>query len=765
MCHRLTKRFQDPFTCLSAAPRGQYSTSRGRFYLMWTKPLLLLAIVVAGATASGSSALAQGWILDRSARPNELQLENHQVSALINHQVATVTVSAAIRNPSRLRLEGTFLFPLPAGAAVSAFTLKIDGEVVGGELLPAKEARRTYEEIVRNVLDPALLEWADGNLFRARVFPIDPGASREITLTYDLVLDRTAETVRFVHPLTGALSAGHAGPHRDGQTLGAAPRVTVEITSDADVRNLYSPTNKLTVKRSGASTLVEAGGKLDERARSFVLYYSLSRDHLAATLLTHRPYKRRSGYFMLMLDPPVVRDSRRVAPRDIVFVLDTSGSMAGEKIAQAREAVSYALDRLGEDDRFGLVAFSSDANAFTDELVSTAEVDDAHFFVDQLEARGGTNINEALAKALAMLDDERPGTIVFLTDGLPSTGVVMPKEILQNARANNTTDSRIFAFGVGYDVNTDLLDGLATDSRAFAEYIGPDENIEERVSSFYDRVRYPVMTDITIASTGVRLSELAPRRPSDLFLGDALTLTGRYARAGKTVITVKGTLNGVETTQQVSLDLPDVMRDDAFVARVWATRRIGVLLESIRLEGENEALIDEIVALAKEFGIVTPYTSYLVTEDEARFAAVRELDALTPVGAVVRRSERFAPEAMSESSGKDAVEMSKAIWDLKQARVIRQDDETPLINILGQNLVQTGSGNWLTQSNTENAPEWNLKFGSQAYFAFFQMYPDARAFLKLGNEVAFLFRDQLVVVDATGTASATPTDLRSRFGS
>ena len=736
----------------------------------------LLALAIAISAIAPCQTRAQGWIVDNLNRPTDLVVAGRGITADIHHQVASVTVTTEFYNSSGTSIEGTFVFPLPSGATVSTFSLEIDGEQVAGEVLEAGKARQIYEDIVRKALDPALLEWADNSMFRAHVFPINPKQSRRISLRYDMVLDRTGDVVRFVLPLTGKTSArSTVVPRpwittRDRPTRSAAnttsegttaneTSITLAITSDADVRSVYSPTHELNIDQQGDRTDVEATAALSEIERSFVLYYSVGRDHLAATFIPHRPYSDRPGYFMLMLDPPVTRESATIQPSDILFVLDTSGSMAGEKIEQAKGAVSYALKRLGERDRFGVIAFSSDVDAFSEKLSPINAVDDALYFVDQLEARGGTNINEALTTALNLVDNTRRNTIIFLTDGLPSTGETSIERIRQNVEGANRHETRIFPFGVGYDVNTQLLDGIARSSSAFADYIAPEENLEERVSGFYERTRYPAMTDIEVSIDGVRISKAAPRDPGDIFFGNAMVLTGRYTAPGTAVINISGLVNDERVTQELRLDFPDIERESGFVARIWATRRIGELLESIRLEGESEELKDEVVALAKEFGIVTPYTSYLVREDDPRLAHTP-----SPIGHRMRDIPNRFDAAMQESTGREAVELSRRIAGLQQAKQATDFGGPPAASIAGQTLIQTTDGAWSTQADTSHVQPLDVQFGSEAYFLLARLYPASAEFLTLGDKVTFVFRDRLVRVGTHGRTQATEADLRSWFG-
>lgn len=690
-------------------------------------PLLGLVLALLNATESR----AQGRIIDHRNRPTAAVVSGRDITAAINHQVASVTVETDFYNPGGTALEGTFVFPLPAGASVSKFSLEIDGEPVSGEILEAGKARRIYEDIVRNALDPALLEWADHAMFRARVFPIGPRQTRRISLRYDVVLDRTADVVRVVFPLTNNDSAS---------------KIKLDISSDSEVRSIYSPTHDLRVDRkdprSGSRVSVEATRALSESTSSFVLYYSLGGGHLAATIIPHRPYRDRPGYFMLMLDPPPKLESATVEPTDILFVLDTSGSMAGGKIEQAKGALSYALNRLGDRDRFAIITFSSDVSSFSDGLSSVDAVDDALYFVDRLEARGGTNINEALLQALDMIDADRRSTIVFLTDGLPSTGETSIEKIRTNVEKANEHEARIFPFGVGYDVNTQLLDGIARSSSAVADYIAPDENVEERVSGFYERTRYPAMTDVEVRFDGVRTRKLAPRDPGDVFFGSTMVLTGRYDGPSKGFATVSGFVGGERVTQEIPLDFPAVERQSGFVARIWATRRIGELLESIRLEGESDALKDEVIALATEFGIVTPYTSYLVREDD--------------------RSIRF-DVAMESSSGREAVALSRQLAGFQQAKQAFDIGGPPAATVQGQTLIKTSEGVWSSQANTADFEPLDVQFGSEAYCTLARLYPETAGFLRLGKDVSFVLRNRLVRIGASGLSAATESEVRAWF--
>jgi len=730
---------------------------------------------------------AQGIIVRPDFQPAELELRQHRVNAEIQEQVAVVTVEHEFYNPSSVTVEGTFLFPLPPNAQVSRFSMNVDGKEMIGELLAAEEARRIYEDIVRKSLDPALLEMADYRTFRARIFPIPPRATRRLTLRYDATLSSDGKTVTFQYPLQGSLSYRGAGvpvrvpiPERlpserdqrrePDRIRSQQSTIRLQINTATAVKNIYSPSHRVEIRQArnqSATVEFEANDALD--GRDFLLYYSLDPNEIGATLLTHRPYNDKSGYFMLLISPQVNPDATQVQGRDWVFVLDTSGSMAGEKIQQAKAALRYCLQRLGNRDRFGLVTFSSEARKFRDELATIAARDEAIYHVDRLEATGGTNINEALLSAADLLsgNQNENGMIIFLTDGLPSAGARDEGEIRRNIKNANRNGVRLFSFGVGFDVNTRLLDGLAKESHAFSDYISPQENIEEKISIFYEKVRYPVMSNIEYSFRGVETHALSPNRLPDLFKGGQIILAGRYREGGRATLVLRGQAGNARQEFQYDFTFPRQERERDFVARLWATRRVGDLLDEIRLQGENSELKNEVIALAKEFGLVTPYTSYLVQEDE-RLTLQQPMRMERSAGGSANRPAPAATsgrDMMSQVSGEAAVQMSKSIRVMKSAEVAAEakPQNSGIVTLHGSTLRLQSDGAWIDVEYKTGATAIKLAFASEAYFTFLRVFPEAREFCKLGSKVIFKFRGKFVQVGDGGEKQMSEVKLRELF--
>lgn len=727
-----------------------------------------------------SPLFGQGLVVPQHTGGRGLELIRHAVHAEIFESIAVVNVDHEFYNNSAATVEGDFYFPLPREAQVSKFSMIVDGKTIAGEMLPQNEARRIYEDIVRRCMDPALLEMADSRWFRARLFPVPPKARRAITLRFDAALVRNGNTVVFDYPLHGQLSSHGSLPRPvateealrpESHAATVSTEISLDLRSTTAITTVYSPTHPIEVqRRDNHHASVVCRIPVAEQSRTggkstFQLYYSLTADAVGMTLLTYRPRTDEPGYFLLLASPSFETARSEVTSSAVVFVLDCSGSMAGEKIEQARNALRYCLQRLGTDDRFGIIDFSTQARLFAPQLVQGADaVQSALAHVRQLEASGGTNINEALLAALDLLRGSEHPTIIFLTDGLPTSGLTDEGEIRGNVRRVARRNLRLYAFGVGYDVNTRLLDGLAKENSAFADYIAPQENIEERVVRFYEKTHHPAMTDVACSIEGARVTSLHPAKLPDIFRNDQLTLFGRYTNAGNANILLSGRVGREQRQFKLAAELPQQATDHDFVARLWATRRVGDLLEEIRLHGENEELKKEIEALATQYGIVTPYTSFLVREDAADYFAGQWPVMPMPEYRAKAPEHAASGAAMRAFSGEAAVNFSQSVSRLKKAEVIEAEPSGIRV-IKGATLRLRADGTWLDVNYKEGGKMIKLAFASPAYFAFIKLYPEAKAFCQLGQKVLFNFRGVNVQIAQDGTQQLSETELRRVFGS
>lgn len=612
---------------------------------MLSRALRLACLAVVSVLASALSAGAQGLMIDR--RPHvplnrAYEIRDVSIDARVREQVAEVQVSQTFYNPGSTVIESEYLFPLPEEGAIQNFVLMVDGKEMPGRLLPKEEARRIYEEIVRTKRDPALLEYMGRGLFRTSVFPIPPGAERKVTLRYTQLLKRERDVVEFVYPLSTQRFTA-----KPIQRLNLAMR----IESREPIKSIYSPIYDTAIRRDG-----EREAKVDLTLRDtiptsdFKLVYTLAEGSIGATVLSYRPSDGEDGYFLLLASPQVKPADEKPRPKSVVFVLDRSGSMAGKKIDQAKNALGFVLNNLRDDDTFNIIAYDDRVEAFKPELqrYNSSSRDEAVRFVSNIREGGSTNINDALKTALGMLQDEnKPNYVIFLTDGLPTAGETGELKIADNAKQANRMHARLFVFGVGFDVNARLLDRLSGGNSGTSEYVRPDEDIEKHVGAFYAKMTRPVLASISIDFQSVDVNRTYPRDIPDLFEGGQIVWAGRYRQSNRTKVTIAGKVGSEKRSLEFEADLAERGRGSSFdfVERIWAIRRVGFIIDQIDMNGQNRELTEELVSLSRRYGILTPYTSFLADERVNLHAdAANARDAQKNLGQLAEVQGRFGVE-------------------------------------------------------------------------------------------------------------------------
>lgn len=657
-----------PLLPRAANPSNNVVESFAMFRSNFAAPMVLFATLALGTQPQ---AAAQGVIVDERTdvlfrlprpwpRPQtealSYRIDALEVNAALTGSVAKVQVSQTFVNTGSRQLEARFLFPLPYDGAIDAVTLMVDGKEYAASLLTKEEARSRYEAIVRQNKDPALLEWVGVGMFQTSVFPIPPGASRTVTIRYAQICRTSHGLTDFVFPLSTAKYT--AGPIRK-------LKVRVAVASDHPIKNLYSTAAGVNITRPDdrhAAIVYERKDFLPDA--DFRLFYDSGQTDVGVSVVSYRGDSEDEGYFLLLASPSISAADAKPEPKTVLFVVDRSGSMSGEKMEQAREAAEFVLNNLREGDLFNIVAYDTDVETFRPELerYSPQTRQAALGFIHGLYAGGGTNIHGALKRAFAMLQDsERPSYVLFLTDGLATSGVTDESTIVSDVQGENRVRARVFPFGVGFDVNSRLLDKLARSNFGYSEYVRPDENIETAVSSLYRRIGAPVLTDVELGfamedaevdeAAGPQFSRIYPRGSFDLFAGDQAVIVGRYRDGGSGRVTLTGRIGGVEQAFHFPLAVVEASPDDAnaFVARLWATRRVGEIVDQIDLNGKNDELIAELVALAKKHGVLTPYTSFLADENsdirnltQAAQRAADEAEALAVVDGRLGFQQRAA---------------------------------------------------------------------------------------------------------------------------
>ncbi len=668
--------------------------------------------------------MAQGFI--DPVRPVPQGSVTHvrtDVTISITGRVARVTVEEYFMNTGPMLGEANYVYPIPPDAAFAGLSLWQGDQEMKGEMLDASQARSIYEEIVRRRRDPALVELAGYGLIRARMFPIAPGETKKVTLRYNEIITRQGDALRFRYPIGGSAA-------------GSAPRtIRVNVDSAPLYGAAFSPTHQLATTRDGNRLAIAVS---DTGAPRDLELFLPVRTTVGASLVTYRP-AGEDGYFMLLLSPGAARADATVQPRDIVAVLDVSGSMSGAKIDQAKAALRQLLGTLRESDRFRLIAFSSDVRRFaTAWTVATGDARTrATEWVDALSADGGTNIAGALSEAFSA----RPaaghlGLVVFLTDGLPTVGESDPERLV--ALADHDRGSyRVFSFGIGYDVNTYLLDRLTEQARGATEYIRPGDNIESAVGALAAKVSSPVLTDVALSAGSAELYDLQPGQMPDLFAGDETVIMGRFrgVGSGEWSLSVNGRRNGSTEHFAAAADGAEHSSND-YVARLWANRKAGALAREVRLHGPTPELLQSLKTLALRYGILTEYTAYLVQEPPTpvaqRAAEERMLNAPAPAPAAatgagaVAKSRRDAAQLQAVTVEADA----QMLDEMTRGRA----GIAPTTRVGGR-LFMLRDSVWTDLGHKEGQRVVKVAPFSEAYFALLRALPELTKPATLGGKV------------------------------
>lgn len=763
-----------------------------------------------------------------------LEIRKHQVDVEITDQVAVTKVDQIFFNPSSLRLEGTYLFPIPEGANIDKFTMDINGKETAAELLSADKARAIYEEIVRKTRDPAILEYLGRGLFKVRIFPIEPTSEKRVRLRYTQLLKKDAGLVQYTYPLnTEKYSA------RPIQNVS----LRVEVNASRPIKSIYSPSHEVEIRRPEPRRAVVGFEARDVKPDSdFQLFFAPqpadARD-IDLNLLTfadpddvapladgpadgrkrERDVSRNAGYFLLMASPGLLQDPAKIVKRDLTFVLDTSGSMAGPKLDQAKKALQFCLANLNPGDRFQILRFSTDVEPLFPEPLDASRdnLDKARRFIDSLKPIGGTAIAEALSQALAApraqpAGPARPSVVIFLTDGQPTIGETSEEAILRlvadklhrkrdrgvdrereqdrdrdAGRGDHGVRSpapRIFCFGIGTDINTHLLDKIAAKAGGTTQYVLPNEDLEVKLSAFFTKVSQPVLANLRLSFTNLRVSRLYPSPLPDLFQGDQLLVMGRYEGSGHAAVTLEGDVNGQPRKFTTETRFPERAAEHEFIPRLWAVRRVGHLLEEIRLRGDHAELRDEIVDLARRHGIVTPYTSYLIVEDEMRRGVPVPMQTHSRLGSssgTRAELDMLYRRSNTEKAGAEAIVSAREAGRLKSASAApsasahaadeayglidgpaagsaaggagpaasasprsdrpgldaKSSDARQQVRVVNRRAFFQNGSQWIDSRIQANAaaPRVQVQVGSAAYFDLLKKHPESNAWLSLGPNV------------------------------
>ncbi len=663
-----------------------------------------------------------------------------EVRVVLEGRVLAYEVTERWTNRGRTIGEADYVLPLPRGAAFEDLALMIDGEMVAGEIRGAGEARRIYEEIVRRQRDPALVEWMDHGVLRTRIFPIQPGETRTVTVRFRAVAEREGDALRIDVP----------APRGQG-TENAGTSLRFEWAQGDGFGDAWSPTHAL---QTGSELERRRIARVTDAVGTVTLLLPVRGRGAAMTVLTHAP-RRDEGYVLITLAPPA--QSGPATPRDVTFVIDVSGSMSGEKLRQAKAAGRQLLNSLGRGDRFRLIAFSGDVTDFADEWSATTPdaIRRAEEWLDGLAASGGTNIGAALARGLeARTPTGRLGLLLFLTDGAPTVGEQNAARLAEYA-ARHRDDRRVFTFGLGADVNAALLEQLALDGAGTAHFVRPQEDVERIVGVVAQRITRPVATDLRVRADGVTLTQVMPAGRIDLFAGQELTILAKYrGSADAARITISGQGANAPVQWTTTATFPSQRTQDAFVGRLWATQRIGWLSAERRKSGPSTEVDDELKTLGERWGIPTVFTSYLVLEPGMKVgnAPRGERGRVLPMAATGAGAQSAPPPS--------AFEQARAAASQRAARSMAEADATmDRVNTrrAANRMFVLRDSAWVdARAEGTNARRVSVRPYSDAYFALMDSIPDLREAFALGDRVEVRGRAVTIVLAADGAEHLLP---------
>lgn len=540
-------------------------------------------------------------------------LEKIGLDVIVDGQKAKCTLKYVIYNPGNRDIEVDFLAPLPEGGTVTGLVLFDGKQEMKGNVYNKDEALKIYQQIVSALKDPALLEYAGRDTFRARIFPVPANGRQTLELRFDYLVPKNDGQLAFSFPIAGPMTQGRE-PLQD---------IHVVIKNSPSLSGIYSPIAGTEIKhKAGEDATIAFQSENAPAMDLFRLFFKTDAGPMGGLVLSHKPEKDEDGFFLFLADPALTVNDKDKVAKNVIFVLDKSGSMSGSKFKQATDALQFILERLDDRDSFNLVDYNGSIASWKPELMNMNADNrrSAQTYIDNLRAGGMTNIEGALKTSFKMINDpNQPNYIIFLTDGQPTEGEQNEMKLAEIAKTVNINDkARLFSFGVGYDVNARLLDRLSGQAGGTSVFVKPDENLEASVSSFFAKITTPALTRPALTGT-LNTNRVLPEVLPDIFTGQQLVVVGRYPKGGETSFTLTGRNGDKTETYTYKVNLANGPTDDGqFIASLWAQRRIGELLDQIDMKGGQppKELMDELVELSKKYGVLTPYTSFLALEDQ-----------------------------------------------------------------------------------------------------------------------------------------------------
>lgn len=707
---------------------------------------------------------------DRDA--GSITIASQDIHAVISGNVARTTLKLVLHNSDMRAMEASLLIPIPKDAQAADFSMMIDGKKVSAEVLGDEEALRLYQDIVRRMRDPGILQYLDEQTFQARLFPIPPDGDMEVEFEFLQPVRRTGGLYMWRYEAPGKGLAVRPGKSSFDVVIEAREKLGM----------VSSTTHELQINRDAKKATLSVPGGLGNGS-VFNLVYTLESADLAMSLVANKLLGEEQGTFLLLVNPPKTGALSESLLKGVVFVLDTSGSMEDDgKFDKAISALRQCLSALNVEDNFNVLTFASGVESFREQMLpATAEnVEAAKGWLGGRKPRGGTNIHDALISAAGQLAARPPDAstvqqIIFMTDGLPTVGKTDRVQIIGDFREAAKSSQRVFTLGFGYDVNTHLLDAIADETKALSDYVEPKEDLELVVTSLFEAISTPVLTDLRIDFEGIKVVETYPSQLPDLFAGRDSMILGSYTGDGKASINLSARARGKEYKQTLTAEFPkSTDGDTSYVRAIWAGRKVAYLLDQIRQNGENKELVDEVTRLAREYRLVTPYTSYFVAPDEPQQRRRDLAMPSSPTGNLPNDSitDRYAESevtfdsgSLSDTSGSKAVGAAKTLRREKDREIapegysesVRSDPGIREVVVRGRVYTRLpDSGSWVRKDVETKGPEVRVKYLSAAYMELLRRFPEYREEILLGESVELQIGGRWVIIGDDGAEEKLP---------
>jgi len=747
-------RSNDSEIKLQAAPSGAVCKENTM------KRTITIQVIAAVIILIYSHAFADGFIIvpkpGNTGYHYPLAVTRHDVKIDINDRVCLTEIDQEFYNPGNSTIEGIYLFPVPRGAVITHFSMLINGIEKQAETLDAEKARGIYEKIVSQMRDPGLMEYAGQDLFRLKIYPIEPHSKKRIKISYQEPTDYHDGYCSYIYPL---------GTEKFSSQPIEEISISATISSDNGISNVLCPGFNADIVRKNDSQI-----KLNYKAgnirpdRDFRLYYSRTKEPVGISIIAN-PDGTGGGHFLLNISPDDTLYGMAAIQKDVVFVVDTSGSMIGEKLDQVKLSLRKCVSALRHGDHFQIVRFSTEAESLFSGPVDKANIQKSFKFIDNFNAAGGTNLEEALKLASGQSQSGRPRYIVLLTDGMPTIGET-DESILINNFLSSSGKSRIFTFGLGTGLNTHLLEGLSSKTGGSARYITGGDSIESVIDKFFKKISLPVMTDIKVKFAGSsKISDIEPSSFHDIFAGDMIPIYGKYDSAGKITVAVEGVVGQSRKNFISTFTIGYADRGADFVPRMWARTRIASLMEKIRLGGADENSTAEIIKLARTYGIITPYTSYLILEDENTKAASsdgwnnhRTLSAAPSEAIDIMRKKSPIAQGLYSKQGDMSVSSAREIDELKDGYADqyavtsssygKSDEIIKSVKIVNGRAFYRSSWGWIEGVLAGEKPLTTKKiaFMTKEYFRLIEIHPWIAGVLSLGKNIRLRIENQVLEI-------------------